>query len=191
MLFRSVLYRHLRGRAFWVMSLVFAAVSSMQASLWFARGGNGLSLSEWIAQSGLVAALPTIGVEAILIAIYVAILIWSGRDRGFVAADYEGALHVVALPGAVEGEAVVVADHDIPVDLAHREGCIDTAETESEHNDQKILAHVVSTPAPNRSGTREELCGWRLRPSAHHPRGDRGVDVAGRTNRPATSSLIE
>ena len=75
-----VLYRHLRGRAFWVMSLVFAAVSSMQASLWFARGGNGLSLSEWIAQSGLVAALPTIGVEAILIAIYVAILIWSGRD---------------------------------------------------------------------------------------------------------------
>lgn len=28
-------------------------------------------------------------------------LVWSGRDGGFVAADYEGALHVVALPGAV------------------------------------------------------------------------------------------
>jgi hypothetical protein len=70
-----VLYRGLPRIGYWAACLLLSVGGSLQASLWFARGGNGYWLREWVSGVGWKGALPSIMVEVPLIALY-GVMIW-------------------------------------------------------------------------------------------------------------------
>jgi hypothetical protein len=74
-----VLYRYLPRAWYWGVFIVFSVAATISPSLWFANGGQQLSLHDWIAQDGWRAALPTVVVDWVLIPIYFLIAVLAFR----------------------------------------------------------------------------------------------------------------